>query len=174
VLRLTAPQVGVCTVRPNQARVLTALDDPAPIEHQDLVRGRDAGQPVRDDDGRGAVRHGREIGLDGLFGRAVERRGRLVEDEDARALQDGAGNRKTLLLATGELEPALADQGCVAVRQGVDEALQRGGGGRGIHLRRARIRAGERDVLADHVVEQDRLLRHHGDWLGTAALGRKA
>jgi hypothetical protein len=34
--------------------VVAALDDPASIEHQDLVGGDDAGQPVRDDDRRGA------------------------------------------------------------------------------------------------------------------------
>ena len=49
--------------------------------------------------------------LDLLLGLGVERRGRLVEQQDARVLQDGAGDRDALLLAAGELQAALADHG---------------------------------------------------------------
>ena len=55
--------------------------------------------------------------LDVLLGVAVERRGRLVEHQDRRALEDGAGDGDALLLAAGELEAALADLGVVALRQ---------------------------------------------------------
>ena len=53
--------------------------------------------------------------LDLALGVAVERRGRLVEDQDRRRLQDGAGDRHALLLAAGQFQPALADLGLVAV-----------------------------------------------------------
>jgi hypothetical protein len=163
LLRLAAPEIGIKAVRPYEARVVAALDDPPPIEHQDLVGGHDTGQAVRDHDRRGTFGDCGEIGLDRLLGGAVEGRRRLVEDEDARALEDRAGNRQTLLFAAGQLEAALADQGGVAVRQGVDEALKRRGCGGGVDLRGTRVRTGERDVLADRVVEQHGVLRHHRD-----------
>ena len=55
--------------------------------------------------------------LDFALGVDVERRGRLVEDQDRRRLQDGAGDGDALLLAAGELQAALADLGGVAVGQ---------------------------------------------------------
>jgi hypothetical protein len=131
-LGLATPEIGIKPVRSHEAGVVAAFDDPAAIEHQDLVRGKDAGQSVRDHDGRGALGDGGEIGLDRLLGGAVERRGRFVEDEDARALQDRAGDRQTLLLAAGQLEATLADQGRVPLGQGVDEALERSGCRRGV------------------------------------------
>ena len=59
--------------------------------------------------------------LDFLLGVGVERRGRLVEDQDRRRLEDGAGDRHALLLAARELQAALADHGLVAVGQALDE-----------------------------------------------------
>ena len=50
--------------------------------------------------------------LDLLLGVGVERRGRLVEDQDRRRLEDGAGDRHALLLAARQLQPALADHRC--------------------------------------------------------------
>jgi hypothetical protein len=61
--------------------------------------------------------------LDLLLGEGVERRGRLVEDEDRRALQDRAGDGDALLLAARELQAALAHGGVVALRQRRDEAV---------------------------------------------------
>src|SRR6516164_3627762 len=49
------------------------------------------------------------------LGVAVERRGRLVEDQDRRALEDRARDGDALLLAAGELETALAHFGLVAL-----------------------------------------------------------
>ena len=50
--------------------------------------------------------------LDLLLGVAVERAGRLVEDQDRRPFEDGAGDGDALLLAAGELEAALARPWC--------------------------------------------------------------
>ena len=59
--------------------------------------------------------------LDLALGVDVERRGRLVEDQDRRRLEDGAGDGDALLLAAGEFQAALADLGLVAVGQRLDE-----------------------------------------------------
>ena len=47
--------------------------------------------------------------LDRRLGAAVERAGRLVEDQDRRVLEQGAGDGDALLLAARKLEAALAD-----------------------------------------------------------------
>ena len=44
------PERGVATFPLQQLRVRAALDDPALVEHQNLVGGLDGLQPVRDDD----------------------------------------------------------------------------------------------------------------------------
>ena len=60
------------------------------------------------------LRHAVERVLDFLLGVAVERRGRLVEQQDRRAFENGAGDGDALLLAAGQLQAALADLGLVA------------------------------------------------------------
>ena len=60
-------------------------------------------------------RHPLERVLDLPLGVAVERRGRLVEQQDRRRLQDRAGDGDALLLAARELQAALADLGVVAL-----------------------------------------------------------
>ena len=64
--------------------------------------------------------------LDFLLGVAVERRGGLVQQQDRRPLQDGAGDGDALLLAAGQLQAALADLGVVALRRRADEAVDLG------------------------------------------------
>ena len=62
--------------------MIAALDDVAVVEHQDLVGIDDRRQAMGDDQG-GAV--GGDLGearLDLALGLGVERRGRLVEDQD--------------------------------------------------------------------------------------------
>ena len=100
-----------------------ALDDHALVEHDDLVGADDGGEPVRDHQRGAALGHALERVLDFLLGVAVERRGRLVEQQDRRRLQDGAGDGDALLLAAGELQAALADLGLVALRRQADEAV---------------------------------------------------
>ena len=72
--------------------------------------------------------------LDLALGVDVERRGRLVEDEDRRRLEHGAGDGDALLLAARELQAALADLGLVAVGQALDEVGDLGGLGGGLRI----------------------------------------
>ena len=50
--------------------------------------------------------------LDLLLGRGVDRRGRVVEDEDPRVGEQRARDRDPLALAAAERQPALADDAC--------------------------------------------------------------
>ena len=61
-----------------------------------------------------ALHQGRERLLDRRLDLRIERRGRLVEDQDRRVLQDHPGDGDALALAAGELDAAFADMGVVA------------------------------------------------------------
>ena len=140
-----------------------ALDDLAVVQDEDLVGVADGGEPVRDGDRGASCRHGVDGFLDGLLGLRVEGARGLVEDEDGRVAQDGAGDREALLLAAGEPVAALADHGVVAVGQRqevvVDLRCLRGRdelvvGGAGL---------GEPQVVGDGGVEEAGLLGDDAD-----------
>ena len=143
--------------------VRAALDDDAVVEHDDLVGADDGGEPVRDDQRGAVVRDLFERVLDFALGVAVERGGRLVEQQDRRRLQDGAGDGDALLLAAGKLQAALADLGLVAVRRHADEIVDLGEPRRLLDLGIGRLPAAVADVVADGVVEQHGVLRNHAD-----------
>ena len=63
-----------------QLVVGAALDDPAVVEHDDLVGVADGREPVGDRDRRAALGEAVERLLDGALGLGVERARRLVED----------------------------------------------------------------------------------------------
>ena len=88
----------------------TQLGDAAGDEYGDLVgvaRGRDA---VGNKDGRATAHDLAQAGEDALFGIGVHARQRIVEDQDARVADDGAGDGGALLLPAGEGDAAFADQ----------------------------------------------------------------
>jgi hypothetical protein len=88
--------------------------------------------------------------LNFALGVAVERRGRLVEHEDRRALEDGAGDGDALLLAAGELQAALADLRVVALPGTVSMKRSIWASSRGLpDLVLARVPAAIADVVAD-------------------------
>ncbi len=64
------------------------------------------------DDQGGPAGQGRVEGtLQGDLGLAVQVRGRLIEDDQARTLEEQAGNRQPLLLAAGQAVTAVAYDG---------------------------------------------------------------
>ena len=62
-----------------------------------------------DGEGRTSFDQAAEGFLDLGFGLGVHAGGGLVEDQDARVAEDGAGDREPLALATGEAHGPLAD-----------------------------------------------------------------
>ena len=152
------------------------LDRLARIHHRDPVAGlEDQAEIVRDVDHRGAEPAGdlldqrHDPGLDG----DVERRGRLVQDQERGVGEQRHGDHHALLLAARDL-----------VRVGVHDPLRVGQLDRGQHLGRplARLRLGHllvverhlHQLLADQqrrVQRRHRLLVDHGD-LGAAQLAQ--
>ena len=112
------------------------LGDPAPLQHHDPVGLAERAQAVGDGDRRPAPDQVVERLLDLPLGLGVDRRGRLVEDQDRRVDQECPGDRDPLPLAAGERLAALADQRVVAVGQAEDELVAPRGPGRGDDLAR--------------------------------------
>ena len=93
----------------------------------------------------------------------VEMRSRLVQDQDRRVLEEGAGDRHPLALAARKPRTALAYPGLQPLRQRGDEALQCRAADRLCELGLGRVRAGDQDVGAERVVEEVGVLRHQRD-----------
>src|SRR5690606_21827259 len=92
-----------------------ALNDAAFIEHDDLVRIDHRGETMGDNQRRPITRYLGEARLYLLLRPGIERRCRLIEEQDQRPLEDCAGDRDALLLPARQLQPPLSDHGVVAV-----------------------------------------------------------
>ena len=104
----------------------------------------------------------RRLSSTSRLGRRIEMRGRLVEQQQRRVLQEGAGDRHALRLAAGQAVAALADPGVQAIRQRGGE-LGDAGAARGLlDLGVGGLGAGEADVVADRAGEQHRALADPG------------
>ena len=94
-----------------------------------------------------------ELLLDRRLDLAVQRRGRLVQHQDRRVLQDHPGDGDPLALAAGQLDPALADMRVVAaaavpILEPEDELVRVRPPRRVLHLRIRRARPAVADVVA--------------------------
>ena len=140
--------------------VRSVLDDPAVVEHDDEVGAADRREPVGDDERRSPGEQPAQAALDPPLGADVDRRRRLVEDEDARVGEQRAREGDELALAEREPEAALADLRVVAVRELGDELVGADGCRRPLRSPRAmRVRPAERDVVGDRAGEEEALLR---------------
>ena len=102
----------------------------------------------------------------------IQRAGGLVQDQDRRVAQDGAGDGHALPLPAGQLHAALADARLIALRKGADEVVGVGLAGRLDHLRFRRARPAVGDVVEDRAAEQQHVLRHHRHLLAQMRAGR--
>src|SRR5262245_59304635 len=89
-----------------------ALGDLPTVEDDDLVAVADRAQAVGDDDARAAA--ATDAGVDRGFGGAVERARGFVEDEDARVVDEAAGDLEPLPLTAAEIRARLGDQPVIA------------------------------------------------------------
>src|ERR1700682_4866590 len=142
-----------------------ALDDLAALDHQNGVGIHDGVQAMGDDDGGAVLAEMLDRLLHLLFGFGIKRRGRLIEQDDRGVLDQRAGHRDALALATGELRTMLADRRVIAEREAHDE-LMRASRLRGLDdLGFRRTSLAEGDVLTDGVAEQIDILADIGGLL---------
>src|SRR5439155_1316885 len=135
------------------------LDDLSMLEDDDQVRVADGRETVRDDE-RGASGEQQAKGLLDLPFRAdVDRRGRLVEDEDPRVREQRARKRDELALAEGQASAALLQLRLVAALEPEDELVRADRSSPTNDVLGRGIRACERDVLRHGAGEQEALLR---------------
>ena len=85
-----------------QLLVRALLDDAAVLEHDDQVRIADRREPVRDDECGSVLEQQMQRLLDLSLGADVDRRRRLVEDQDPRVGEQRARERDQLALAERE------------------------------------------------------------------------
>ena len=122
--------------------------DPAVLEHDHLVGQRDRGHAVGDHEGGAPLHDLAERLLDPALGGGVHAGGGVVQDQDARARQQRAGDGHALALAAGQRQAALADQRVVAVGQVGHHLGQAGAVGGLLDLLVGGVGAGVGDVLA--------------------------
>ena len=123
----------------------------------------------------GAPLHGL---LDGaeylLLGVRVDAGRGIVQEQNRRFQEHGAGNGQALPLPAREVAPFFVEPGVVAVRQGANEFV----GGRNARrpadlLARGRGMA-EGDVVGDCAAEQERFLEDHADRARRSSSGERA
>ncbi len=150
------------------------LCDLALLQHDDLIGFGNRAQAVGDGDHRAPLPRAGQRVLDLLLGVGIQRRCRLVQQQDRRVLQQGARDAHTLFLASGQFQPTLSHLGVIAFGQTQDEIVDLGilSGLLDLFLRGPVAPIG--DVVADRVVEQHRILRHHADGRMQAFLGHIA
>src|SRR5437660_1422668 len=117
-------------------------------------------QAMRDREGRAALDQPRDGVLNLLLGVGIDGGGGLVEDQDARVVQNRAGDAHALALAAAERLAALPDLCVIAVGLLDDEVVRVGGFGRGHDVRARGRRPGEGDVLEDRAAEKEWFLEH--------------
>ena len=124
---LQACQFSVQSVFGQQLCMRALGDDAALVHHHDAVGLEHGGQAVGDDQ-RGATRHQPfQCLLHAVFALCIQRAGGLIQQQDRRILQQRAGNRHTLLLATGKTGTALTQLAVIALRQRAQESIGLGG-----------------------------------------------
>ena len=151
---LACVQVVVTAFKRVKGGVRAALQYHAALDHQDLIGPADGREAVGDHKGGAPLHQVAEAILNHGLRFGVERRGRLIENKNARVGQNRARNRKALALPTRQLDPALAHNGVVALRKPQGEFVNPGNGTSGEKLLLRRIGPREDDVLPDGAVEE--------------------
>jgi hypothetical protein len=142
------------------------LNDFTLIQHQDQVGDHHRLNAMRDDESGAVLHQVIQRFADLGFGLRVHGRGGVIEDQDARILQQGARNGHALLLPAGERHAFFTDHGVVAIGESHDHVMH-GGGFRGA-LRSppaSRHAHAVQNILADRAAEQERFLLHDADLL---------
>src|SRR6266404_5114132 len=95
----------------------------------------------------------------------IERRGRLVEKQDRRVLQQRARDGEPLLLSAGKETTFVADNRVVTVRLRQNEIVRERRLRGDVNFVERRARPAELDVFEDRVVKQKRFLTDETDLL---------
>ena len=155
-LRLNIDHMRIDAVLLIQFGGASLLRDYSIGENHYLVRSRDRAHTVRYHEDGLVLYQSRQSRLDQRLVLDVKARGRLIEEDYRRVLQEGAGYRYSLTLAARELTAVLTDVRVPFVGQLFGELLAVRESRRGENLLVGRALLSEADVLHYRVVEQSR------------------
>src|SRR2546430_16179272 len=158
-------QIRVITAASEQFVVRAALRDGAFDQDDDLVGVANGGGAVRNQNRGAALHDSAQAVEDALLGLGVDARERVVEDENARIADNGAGDGGALLLPTGKSDAALADHGVVGFAEVLDVAMKTGDFGRFADALLVIFRQAEGDIATYGFAKQISVLRHETDGL---------
>src|SRR5260370_19244836 len=165
--RLHPEEAGVTAVELHQFRVRALLHQAAMFEEDDAVSAAHSREPVRDVNGGAAAREGTQPFEKVVLGLRVERRRRLVEQQDLRVTHERARKRDLLPLPSRKIDPMvepLAERSVIPLWKP------------GYELGRAGLSAGDLDPLAVvdvlHVAKADVFSR--GRLVGDVVLEHRA
>ncbi len=83
--------------------MIANLADAPAVQRDDFVRIPNGAQAMRDNQCSAALQHAFERLLDQVLRLCIDRRGRLIQDQDAGVGEDGAGQCEPLPLAAAQL-----------------------------------------------------------------------
>lgn len=150
---------------------MRALRDQATVLHQENVIGAaDLREAVGDQQRGAALQDAAHGALDLVFGVAVDSAGRVIQHQDARVAEKGAGDGNALALSTGEHDTPFADHGFVAFGKAHNEVvrLRFFGGGFDLFLCDGFTRA-KGDIFGNGAGEEEDVLFNCAD-LGAQAI----
>ena len=158
-----APELRVYAAIFQKFIMRTVFHDLPLFEHNDAIHLAQGREPVCNRNDRFALHELVQGFLYRNLAFTVQRRGRLVEEEDGGIFEDCARDGDTLALAAGELHPPLAHERLIFPRDIFDEFMRlrelRGFN----NFFRCRFGFPVGNVFGNAPVEQKRLLRHHRD-----------
>mmetsp|Transcript_79145 Transcript_79145/g.154774 ORF Transcript_79145/g.154774 Transcript_79145/m.154774 type:complete len:279 (-) Transcript_79145:149-985(-) len=160
------PHLGVPAVvlsSGEQFSVGALLEHAARLHHHDLVCVSHGGQAVRDQDGGAAPGSVEQVFHHMRLGGSVERGRGFVAKQDGGVFQQRSGNAHALLLSPRQLQTSFPHRSLQALAPRLQNRVQPH---RFQHLqhflvRSASARAAVAHVVAQRVVEQHNVLRHH-------------
>ena len=98
---LLQPKLAVDLAALHQHIMRPDIDHLAFVEHENVVALGQRGQAVGDDHHRAAMRDALNIGVHQCLGLRIERAGGLIQNQQARIVDQRPGNRQLLLFTTG-------------------------------------------------------------------------
>ena len=156
-------QIRIVAVLGQQLVMRAELDDAAADQHRNLVRVTHRRDAVRDEE-RGATLHDAlQLAQDLLLGVGVDAGKSVIQDQDPGITDDRAGNGRALFLSAGESDAALADHGRKTGRELLKFAPDVRRLRRLEHLCFAGLRSTKRNILANRLAEEKRLLGNEAD-----------
>ncbi len=123
-------EAGVAAIAGDELLMLAIFDDDAILDRDDAVGAADRRKAMRDDDNGAALNDVAHVRLDDALGLVIEGGRRLIEDQDARIADKGAGDRDALPLAARQRHTTFANRRIVAARHLGNELMRAGKLGR--------------------------------------------